>query len=129
MPTIAEMEQPAFDKVNAYRATKGLSALVRNTALDTQCRIHSQNMANKSVPFSHDGFSQRLFNSGIRYTAAAENVAYNQGFPDPSKTAVDGWIKSPGHETNMRGQYTIAGMGVATNAQNQVYFTQIFMRS
>lgn len=128
MPTIAEIEQSGFDKVNAYRATQGLPALVRNTFIDTQCRIHSQNMANGSVPFGHQGFSTRVINTGIRYTSAAENVAYNQGYADSAKVAVDGWLKSAGHLANIKGNFNLAGMGVAVNPQGAWYFTQIFIK-
>jgi uncharacterized protein YkwD len=123
------IEAAAFQQINAYRASKNLPLLTRNSQIDQQARIHSQNMATGRVPFSHDGFSQRLQAIGIPYSSAAENVAYNQGFSDPATQAVKGWLKSPGHLGNIQGNYNLTGIGVAANNKGEVYFTQIFLRS
>jgi uncharacterized protein YkwD len=42
----------------------------------------------------------------------AENVASNQGYENPDNTAVKGWIKSPGHQQNMVGEFDLTGIGV-----------------
>jgi uncharacterized protein YkwD len=127
-PTTVQLERDAFNRINAYRQAKGLPALVWNEAIATQARIHSQNMANGRVPFGHDGFAARIAATKITYGGAAENVAYNQGYADPAKQAAEGWFKSPGHEINIRGNYSLSAVGVARNAQGKVYFTQLFMR-
>ena len=86
-------------------------------------------MASGKVAFGHDGFSARVKATGIAYSGAAENVAYNQGSKDPATTAVQGWLKSSGHLTNIKGNYNLTGIGVASNSKGQIYFTQIFLRS
>ncbi|MDM9383847.1 CAP domain-containing protein [Chlorogloeopsis sp. ULAP01] len=126
------IEQSVHEKINAYRGSKGLSNLTRNSSIDSQARTHSRNMASGNVPFGHDGFRQRLTNTGLSYSAAAENVAYNCGSSDPAKTAVDGWLKSSGHRRNIEGNYNLTGIGVAATTKNNcvyLYFTQIFMKS
>jgi uncharacterized protein YkwD len=127
-PTTTTMERDAFNRINAYRQTKGLPALVWNEAIAAQARQHSQNMANGKTPFGHDGFAARITATKITYASAAENVAWNMGYADPAKQAAEGWFKSPGHETNIRGNFSLSAVGVARNAKGQVYFTQLFIR-
>ena len=124
----ATLEQSVFTQINNYRASQGLPALTRNSAIENQARIHSQNMANGTVPFGHTGFSERIKAVGIPYSSAGENVAYNQGYNDPATTAVQGWLKSPGHLANIRGNFEKTGIGVASNSRGEIYFTQIFFR-
>ncbi|MBE8970215.1 CAP domain-containing protein [Nostocales cyanobacterium LEGE 12452] len=125
----AAIEQSIFNQINNYRVSQGLPALTRNSAIDNQVRLHSKNMANGTVSFGHSGFSERLNATGVAYRGAAENVAYNQGYSDPATKAVQGWLKSPGHLANIRGNYNLTGIGVAKNSQGAIYFTQIFIRS
>lgn len=54
---------------------------------------------------------------------------YNQGYSEEATAAVQGWIKSTGHRQNMEGNFNLTGIGVATNAKGQYYFTQMFIRS
>lgn len=129
-PSLSAIEKSAFQQVNKYRASKGLPALTWNDAIAQQARIHSQNMANGKVPFSHDGFNQRVqaIAKTVPYRGAAENVAYNQGFKDPATQAVQGWLKSTGHRTNIEGNHNVSGLGVAKNAKGEYYLTQVFIR-
>jgi uncharacterized protein YkwD len=128
-PDAEAIEQAIFDQINQYRVNKGLSLLTRSSQIDDRARIHSQNMASAKVGFGHQNFSDRVKATGIRYKAAAENVAYNQGYSDPATQAVQGWLKSPGHKANIEGKYNQTGIGVAVNSKGEVYFTQIFITS
>ncbi|MBE9206388.1 CAP domain-containing protein [Nostoc sp. LEGE 06077] len=125
----ATLESQVFSQINQYRASLGLPALARNSTIDNQARIHSQNMANGQVAFGHDGFGARIqaIAVTIPYRAAAENVAYNQGYRDPATQAVQGWLRSSGHLANIKGNYNLTGVGVAVNSRGAVYFTQIFI--
>lgn len=124
-----DLEKSVFDRINRYRISLGLKKLTLNANISKQARIHSQNMARGKVPFSHQGFEKRVNAIPIRYTSAAENVAYNQGYSDPAAEAVNGWIKSPDHLINIKGNYNMTGIGVATNSKGEVYLTQIFIRN
>jgi uncharacterized protein YkwD len=128
-PTLANLEQATYDQVNAYRSSQGLPPLRLDERISQQARIHSQQMAEGKVPFSHDGFEQRVevISTVIPYRSAAENVAYNQGYSDPVTVAVEGWINSPGHQKNMVGDFNLTGIGMAQNASGEYYFTQIFI--
>lgn len=126
---LTALEWSVFQKINKYRISKGLSKLKLNPKISQQARIHSQNMANWRVPFSHNGFKQRVKAIPLVYTSAAENLAFNQGYPDPAVEAMSGWIKSPSHLKNIVGNYDLTGIGVAANTEGEVYLTQIFLRS
>ncbi|KJH70134.1 CAP domain-containing protein [Aliterella atlantica] len=125
----SSLEQSIHQQINQYRQSRKLPPLQLDARISQQAKIHSQAMANGKVPFSHQGFDTRIsaIRRQIRYRAAAENVAYNQGYSNPAKQAVEGWIKSQGHRVNIEGQYNLTGIGVAKNAKNEYYFTQIFI--
>jgi uncharacterized protein YkwD len=127
--TTTTLERAAFNRINTYRAQRGLPALVWNETIANQARIHSQNMAAGRVPFGHNGFAARISATRIPYSSAAENVAWNMGYADPAQQAAQGWFKSPGHEQNIRGNFNQSAIGVARNAKGQVYFTQLFIKT
>jgi uncharacterized protein YkwD len=124
------MEQSIHTQINQYRRSKGLPTLTLNSRITQQARAHSQAMANGKVPFSHQGFDQRVkvISRAISYSSAAENVAQNQGFSNPDRQAVQGWIKSPGHRKNIEGSYNLTGIGIARSSNGTYYLTQIFIR-
>ena len=123
------LEKSVFEKINQYRVAHNLPELTLNANITQQARIHSQNMANGKVPFSHEGFEQRVTAIPLRYNGASENLALNQGYSNPASEAITGWLSSPGHLKNIHGHYDLTGIGVATNQQGEVYITQIFIRS
>ncbi|MBD2502332.1 CAP domain-containing protein [Anabaena azotica] len=124
----ASIEQSIFDQINQYRQSQNLPPLTRNASIDQQARNHSENMASGKVPFSHQGFEQRVQATGVAFKDAKENVAYNQD-RDPATSAVQSWLKSSGHLANIRSNTNLTGIGVAVNGQGVVYLTQIFIRS
>lgn len=128
-PTVASLERSVFQQINQYRQQQGLAALRTNRTITQQARQHSQTMANSGV-LSHDGFDGRVATIGrtIRYRSAAENVAYNVGFNNPTAQAVTGWLNSPGHLENIVGNFNLTGIGAARNSRGEYYFTQIFIQ-
>ena len=129
-PATSQMlEQAVLTQINQHRATLKLPPLTLNATISEQARSHSQAMAIGQVPFSHNGFQQRVATIAriIPYSRAAENVAYNQGYSDPVSQAVQGWLQSAGHRQNIEGSFDLTGIGVAQNAKGEYYFTQIFI--
>lgn len=124
------LEQSVHQQINQYRQAHKLPPLTLDPRISEQARAHSQAMASGKVPFSHQGFEQRVkaISRVIPYRASAENVAFNQGYSNPVEQAVAGWIKSPGHRVNIEGEYNLTGIGVVKNAKGEYYFTQIFIR-
>lgn len=129
--SISAIEQEVHNQINQYRAKKGLPSLTLDNTISEQARKHSQNMASGAVAFSHDGSGERVkaIALTISYSSSAENVAYNQGYGNPATQAVEGWLNSSGHLKNIQGNYNLTGIGVAKNAENEYYFTQLFIRS
>lgn len=125
-----EMEQTVHQMVNQYRQSQNLPPLTLDERISEQARQHSEAMASGEVGFSHQGFDSRLeaIAQTIPYRGAAENVAYNIGYPNPAKQAVRGWIESPGHQKNMVGNYDLSGVGIAQNPKGEYYYTQIFIK-
>lgn len=124
-----DLEQSVFEEINQYRVSKKLPRLKLDRKISKQARIHSQNMANGRVPFSHNGFAKRVKTISIRYKSASENVAFNFGYDDPVAEAVKGWIESPDHLKNLKGKYDLTGIGVAVNSEDEYFLTQIFILS
>jgi uncharacterized protein YkwD len=122
-----DFESDILFHVNEYRKRKGLAALEMNPVISEQAAKHSRDMATKRVPFSHDGFEERVRNIAGKLgtiRSSAENVAYGD---QSAEEVVQGWIKSAGHRKNIEGaKYTITGIGVATDKNGIIYFTQIF---
>lgn len=123
------LERAVHAQINRHRASKNLPLLQWNTQLAAQARQHSRAMAQGQTSFGHNGFSQRVQATRILYLSAAENVGYNQGYQQPVNVVVQGWLNSVGHRRNLEGSYNLTGVGVASNDQGEVYFTQIFLRS
>jgi uncharacterized protein YkwD len=124
---VSTMENNILFYVNRHRRAIGLPDLQMLTVASAEAARHSANMAAKRTPFGHAGFESRvsaISRSLGSVSAAAENVA------DGKLTAqevVDGWLHSPAHKKNIEGNYTLTGIGLATDAGGIMYFTQIFV--
>ena len=127
-------ERRAFDLINRERQRRGLSPLTWDGGLIRLARYHSQNMA-------RGGFLSHVDREGLDLKARAqvfglhgwrtigENIAYNQGYDDPTAFAVERWMVSEKHRENaMSGEYTHAAVGIARASDGTYYFTQVFMR-
>lgn len=126
-----ELKLSVHQQVNEYRASQNLPPLELDSRISQEAVKHSEAMANGQVKFSHDGSKQRfeMISAQISYQKIAENLAYNSGYADPGKKAVEGWIASDGHRRNMEGDFNLTGIGIAKNAKGEYYFTQIFVRT
>ena len=127
-------ERRTFDLINAERQRRGRRPLVWDGSLTRVARYHSQNMAREGF-FNHvdrDGLdlSGRAELLDVRgWKALGENIAYNQGYPDPSAFAVERWMISDKHRENiLNGEFTHAGLGIARSSDGRVFFTQVFMK-
>jgi len=116
----------AIDGTNRYRASKGLSPLRWHDGIAKIARQHAEQMALGAMPFSHDGFDERVRAFPVVHRGAGENLALNKGVTDVAAVAVEGWIKSPGHEKNLRGAFNLCGIGAARSPDGTFYLTQLF---
>jgi uncharacterized protein YkwD len=127
-------ERRAFELINAERQRRGLRPLVMDGSLTRLARYHSENMARGGF-LSHtdkQGLDLRGRADAIglhNWKAIAENIAYNQGYNDPTAFAVERWMISEKHRENvLNDEYTHAGVGVVRASDGTYYFTQVFMR-
>ena len=127
-------ERRAFDLINAERQRRGMRPLAWDGNLTRLARYHSENMARGHF-LSHvdrDGLDLkgRAQALGLRgWSTLGENIAYNQGYPDPTAFAVERWMISEKHRENaLSSVYTHAAVGIARASDGTYYFTQIFMR-
>jgi len=124
-------ERYVFSEVNRLRVERGLGVLKKNLKLQSAAREHSCEMSRLGY-FSHDDFQgrdlkQRLAPFRLNWRSIAENIAKCQD-SDPARTAVDGWLHSPGHKRNMLNpEFTETGVGAITNPNGEISFCQIFM--
>jgi uncharacterized protein YkwD len=126
-------ERRAFDLINAERQRRGLPPLTLDGRLTRLARYHSENMARGNFLSHVDregldlrGRAEVLGLHGWR--ALGENIAYNQGYSDPTAFAVERWMVSEKHRENiLNGAYTHAAVGVARASDGTYYFTQVFM--
>jgi uncharacterized protein YkwD len=131
---ITSDERRTFDLVNAERARRGLRPLTLDGELMRVARYHSENMAShgRLGHVDRDGLdiSGRAELLGLHgWRALGENIAYNQGYDDPTAFAVERWMISSKHRENiLNAEFTHAGLGIARAADGRIFFTQVFMR-
>ncbi len=113
--------------------------LVRNGELDRIARIRSEAMAKGTDPFAHEdskgnpAATDMMRDRISPYGAFGENIMYDyhsraQFDPESfARTAVKGWLDSPGHRANILSPYfDRSGIGIAING-GYAYATQVFM--
>lgn len=118
-------EQLCVRLTNEFRQKQGKPPLKFMKKLSEIGMPHTKNMLARKIPVGHIGFDERA--RQIAGYAAAENVAYCQGYSDPIRIFVQGWINSPGHRRNLLGDYTHMGIAVAHDG-DAWYGTQLFAR-
>jgi uncharacterized protein YkwD len=122
-----DYDKEILDAVNAHRASIGLNPLVHDDFLWQVANTHSENMANGSVPFGHDGLTERyeqvVAESGNG--SFAENVANGQG---SAVEVVESWLGSIGHKKNIEGNYSMTGLSAIKSSDGKWYYTQIFFK-
>jgi uncharacterized protein YkwD len=134
IPTgVAEMEQQVVDRTNAIRRDDGVAPLALDATLARLAREHSCRMAGQQF-FAHGepaggDLPARLRAAGASFEMAGENIARTTDANDPVEAAIQGWMKSQGHRTNiLQPAFTRTGVGVCR--EGPIYFfTQIFLRS
>jgi uncharacterized protein YkwD len=127
---IERMETELVQMINAARAEHGLAPLNICKDLVLCARQHSDNMAKRIVRFGHGGFEGRAeeMKSKIVLKSFGENVAYSYNVNNHLKTAIQGWMDSPGHKKNILGDYSITGIGISFNKDGYCYTTQLFAK-
>lgn len=127
---LKSLEEEVVRLVNVERAKAGLPALTINWELSRIARYKSQDMVDKKY-FSHQSPTygspfQMIQAFGLRFSAAAENIAYGQRTP---AEVMRSWMNSPGHRSNiLAGNVSQIGVGAAKASNGTLYWTQMFIR-
>jgi uncharacterized protein YkwD len=109
--------------MNAHRVSVGCRALTWSAKVAAVAQAHSADMGRRDF-FDHinpDGKTpfDRLRRAGIRYSAAAENIAYGTA---SATRVLELWLKSPGHRANIENcRYTHHGVGLFQGRWTQVF--------
>jgi uncharacterized protein YkwD len=126
-PDLLVMEREIANLVNQHRLAMGLIELEFNETINQEARKHSYNMASGKISFSHKDFSKRTkaISDVMGGIAFAENVAYGHR---NAEEAIKGWLNSPGHKSNIEGDFTHIGVGIAEAKDGTIFYTQIFLK-
>ncbi|MEU4424282.1 CAP domain-containing protein [Actinoplanes sp. NPDC024001] len=113
--------------VNVERAAHGCADLTVDARLTEAAREHSSWMA-QTGDFSHTGRAGSNFASRSKAAGyaqpSAENIAW--GYRSAAQV-VEGWMKSPGHRTNILNCASkTVGVGAVFAASGTPYYTQNF---
>lgn len=128
--TAAGKEQEMVNYINQARSNAGLPALRVNSSLTAAARAKSKDMAVNNY-FSHNSptygsFTSLLRRHGVRYRAAAENIAWNSN--GSVRSAHNNLMNSPGHRRNILGRsYQQVGVGIYVRSDGRHYYTQLFI--
>jgi uncharacterized protein YkwD len=112
-------------RVNSYRVSRGLPALVWDRRAAAVAKAHSRDMFEEGY-FSHtspDGRSlrDRLKAGSLNHSSAGENIAWGQ---ETGRDVLEAWLRSKGHRRNIEGRdFTHHGVGKVGP-----YWTHILIR-
>ena len=113
--------------INDYRVSQGLNSLELINHISYKSEEHNIYMIDNKV-VNHDYFEQRSNNliNVLGAERVGENIAYN--YPT-AESAMDAWLKSPGHKANIEGDYTHLGISVSLDLETgRKYYTNMFMK-
>ncbi len=128
---LKELETEVIRLVNAERSKVGRSALAQNNELSHVARLKSKDFVDHNY-FSHNSPTygtpfDMLKSYGIKYTAAAENIAEGQ---KTASEVMNTWMSSSAHRANiLNSTYNQIGVGVARDNKGNLFWTQIFIRN
>jgi uncharacterized protein YkwD len=127
---VADYRSYIIQRTDAARAQHRVPPLRPHPRLHRAAEYHARRMAARAT-MAHvlDGQDpgQRLAAAGYPWRTYGENVAWSQGVGDPARTAMDGWLRSPGHRANILGRhFTEIGVGWARSRDGADYFCQVF---
>ena len=122
-----------LNEVNAYRASKGAKALVRNPGLDRMAQEHSEFLRQNRGKFtlggtnvSHLGFESRSLKARELFSmpTIGENVAAMHS--SSTTELVQAWARSSGHNFIMKADWEQTGIGLIVDTDGTLFATQIF---
>lgn len=134
IPTNLELEIHISINEERLRTVPNYPQLKFHSTLIEIARTYSKYMYDENH-FDHydksgNGPADRVETRGITYSLVAENLYWSQNILENqiANSAVNGWINSPGHYSNMKSLTSYTGIGVYS--QNNIYYiTQLFVEA
>ena len=131
-PAIEGFERRIFDRINQLRAECDSPALEWVNAVYAEAREQSARKAELGFPGHVDpqrgDVAQRLSTRGLVWSRCGENLFSERGYEDPVNLAVVCWWYSAGHRENLLNPaYLQSAVGIAIDADDRIYATQIFV--
>ena len=125
-----EIGKKCLQLTNNFRTKNKLPPLIWDDDIWRIAYTHSKNMGDKKVPFSHEGFEERIRQFPFYFSLACENVFTGFGYRDYAigPAAVNGWINSPGHKKNLLSDTTHCAIACYITRRGEYYLTQMFAR-
>ena len=123
--SIRDLESQVRVYVNWHRGKVHKPMFETLKVFHQQAVIHSENMANGTVPFGHEGFDERAraIIEVLGEGEVRENVA--RGFKFAS-SVVQVWLDSPADRSNIEGDFKYSDVGVYQSPSGEYFFTQLF---
>ena len=121
-------------QVNIFRTSSGRTALKRHKGLDRMAQQHCEFMRQNRGKFgksslTHYGFEERALAAQrmMSMSNVGENIATCSGMgKNSASTLVNAWKNSSGHLKNMKGDWSVTGIGAVVDSDGTVFATQIF---
>ena len=124
--TYNSSELETMNLINNYRVSLGLNALEQINYISYKSEGHDNYMIANNV-VNHNDFVARAEDimKVIGAKTVSENIAYNYNTP---QAALDAWLNSPSHKSNIVGDFTHFGIAIRLNADGKKYYTNIFVK-
>lgn len=131
---VRALEKDTFALINEERARTGLSVLNWSEKVADVARLHSTNMAEYNF-FSHRGLDGSMVDDRAArfdvnsWKAIGENIAFLKGYDSPAQVAVQKWLQSASHRSNLLDpRWSETAIGLAVTSDGKYFFTQVFIR-
>ena len=124
-----ELARQILSLVNIERARVGVAPLTQSDKLteaaeDYACVMAAEDFFDHVHPVTGEGPGARAGDAGYEFFAVGENLAGGQM---TSAEALDGWMNSPSHRTNMLSpEWRETGIGIRRGGSLQIYWVQEF---
>ncbi|TCK69095.1 cysteine-rich secretory family protein [Winogradskyella wandonensis] len=125
-PQAKPLEIEVLELINNYRISNGFSALSNNGTVKAVAYTHSDYMR-ISNEVSHHNFYVRKqsLQENENAQVVSENVAF--GYTN-AQSVVNAWINSPGHRSNIEGDFTHFDISAEQDENGDWYYTNIFIK-
>ena len=125
--TIVLIATPASGDVsfiNSRRSAAGLAPVASSGALASVAHAHSQRMASRHALAHSSDLRAAVSEVLPGWQAVGENVGVGDSVADVNAQ----FMASAAHRANIMGSYNLAGVGVVSGDDGQVWVTQVFAR-